>query len=77
MSEASTWMEVGLGLNGEVRDFLGRLRLSDPSLRWHEGSGFFTRRYEVVGSRASIDAINRAGVAYQTGCNATAQRYRG
>jgi hypothetical protein len=57
---ASTWIEVGLGANGEVRDFLGRLQLRDPSLRWYEGRGFITRRYDVTGSQASIATINGA-----------------
>jgi hypothetical protein len=54
------WVDVGLGLNGQVRDMLSRLQLIDPSLRWHEGSGFITRRYSIVGSANSIDRIKRA-----------------
>lgn len=65
MDETTCWLEVGIGLNGEVRDFLGRLRLADPSLRWHEGRGWITRRYDVAGSRASIEAINRAAASYK------------
>jgi hypothetical protein len=60
MNEATTWMEVGLGLNGDVRDFLERLKLTDPTLRWHEGRGFITRRYDVIGSQSSISRINKA-----------------
>jgi hypothetical protein len=56
--EVGTWAEIGLGLNGQFRDYLERLRLRDPSLRWHEGRGFITRRYEIVGSRNTIAKIN-------------------
>ena len=60
----STWLEVGLGLNGEVRDMLGKLQLVDPSLRWHEGSGWITRRYDIVGSATSIARIKRAAAQF-------------
>ncbi|MFA6244770.1 MAG: hypothetical protein WC655_27750 [Candidatus Hydrogenedentales bacterium] len=60
----STWLEVGLGLNGAVRDFLERLKLHDPTLRWHEGRGFITRRYDVIGSPSSIARINQAALEF-------------
>jgi hypothetical protein len=64
-NESSTWAEVGLGLNRQFRDFLARLRLSDPSLRWHEGRGFITRRYEIVGRESSITRVRRTLMAWQ------------
>lgn len=53
-------LEVGLGLWGEARDFLARLALTDSSLRWHEGRGWVTRRFDVVGSPESLHAIQTA-----------------
>jgi hypothetical protein len=53
-------IEVGLGLNGQIRDFLGRIQLRDPSLRWHEGRGWISRVYEIRGSEESLRQVCRA-----------------
>ena len=41
-------------LCGPVRDFLGRVELRRPELRWHESSELLEREFTVVGPKTLI-----------------------
>jgi len=50
--------EVGIGLWGQVRDYLNLIALRCPNVRWHESRGWIVRTFTVVGPATDIQNIS-------------------
>lgn len=50
--------EAGCVMCGAVRDFLAAEKLKGRDIRWHEGSGWFSRQFTVAGAPADVRFVS-------------------
>ena len=58
--ERTVQYEIGIGLWGQVRDWIGVWSIQCPSIRWHEGRGWLTRKFTITGPAEKIMQIDRS-----------------
>lgn len=52
-------LRVGIGAKKTVRDFLGKISIFRPSIRWHESKGIIESDFLISGDEESIKEVQR------------------